>query len=157
MIKLWTDGSASPNPGRGGFAVLLEENGEVRPVVLGRDQKETTNIRMEGEALYEAMKYAGGEECAIYTDSQFWVNVITRWAPAWEKWGWRKADGKAPENGDIVKKDLEEFRRGKVNFVFVRGHMGTEFNEAADAWANKAREGERPDGVKFVEITPGEE
>ena len=50
MKILWTDGSASPNPGPGGFAVLEEKDGEVKPVVLGRD-KDTTNIRMEGLAM----------------------------------------------------------------------------------------------------------
>jgi ribonuclease HI len=30
-----------------------------------------------------------------------------------------------------------------VNLVWVRGHVGTELNEMADEWANKARLGER--------------
>lgn len=48
MKVLWTDGSVSPNPGPGGFAVLEIKNGEAIPVVLGRE-RETTNIRMEGQ------------------------------------------------------------------------------------------------------------
>ena len=60
MRILWTDGSASPNPGPGGYAVL--ENG--KPVALGRE-KESTNIRMEGLAMVAAIKYAGEEGCEI--------------------------------------------------------------------------------------------
>ncbi len=52
----YTDGSASPNPGPGGYAVI--ENGQ--PVALGSEDGDTTNIRMEGSALIAAMKLAGG-------------------------------------------------------------------------------------------------
>ena len=52
MMKVFTDGSAVPNPGSGGFAVIDATTGE--PVILGRAEK-TTNIRMEGEAMLAAM------------------------------------------------------------------------------------------------------
>ena len=136
MKILWTDGSASPNPGPGGFAVI--EDGQ--PVVLGRDD-DTTNIRMEGRALIAAMEYAGGEECEIHTDSEFWVNVATKWAPGWRAKGWRKASKGEIMNLDLVKKVDELYSRGGVKLVWVRGHVGTEQNELADEWANKAREG----------------
>ena len=61
MKILWTDGSAVPNPGPGGFAVIEVHDGRGEPVVLGRDD-ETTNIRMEGKALIAAIKYANGEK-----------------------------------------------------------------------------------------------
>ena len=54
MKILWTDGSASPNPGPGGYAVLEINGSEAAPVVLGRE-KDTTNIRMEGCAMIEAI------------------------------------------------------------------------------------------------------
>ena len=57
MKILWTDGSASPNPGPGGFAVI--ENG--KPVVLG-NETESTNIRMEGLAMIAPMENADAEE-----------------------------------------------------------------------------------------------
>ena len=58
-----TDGSASPNPGPGGFAVIEHS----KPVVLGSESGDTTNIRMEGHALIAAMELAGGEACQIYS------------------------------------------------------------------------------------------
>ena len=36
----------------------------------------------------------------------------------------------------------ELIRKGKVKLVWVRGHVGTEMNELADVWANRARRGE---------------
>ncbi|MBQ1298781.1 ribonuclease HI [Candidatus Saccharibacteria bacterium] len=139
MKILWTDGSASPNPGPGGFSVIEVNEGVGKPVVLGRD-KNTTNIRMEGMALISAIKYAGDEECEIHSDSEFWINVLTKWAPGWEKNGWKKKTGEI-KNLDLVKELYELYCRNSVKLVWVRGHVGTEFNEMADEWANKAREG----------------
>lgn len=138
MRTFFTDGSASPNPGPGGYAVI--EQG--RPVALGSETGETTNIRMEGMALIAAMKLAKGEECEIYTDSEFWVNVITKWAPGWAMKGWRKSGGPI-KNLELVQEAYELFNTSHVKLVWVRGHNGHDMNELADEWANRARAGER--------------
>jgi len=138
MIIYYTDGSASPNPGPGGFAVI--KNGV--PVVLGSEDGQTTNIRMEGRALIAAMTDAAGAECQIFTDSEFWINVITKWAPAWAAKGWKKKGGEI-KNLDLVQEAYELYGRSRATLTWVRGHEGDEGNELADEWANKAREGER--------------
>ncbi|MBR2997217.1 ribonuclease HI [Candidatus Saccharibacteria bacterium] len=135
MKILWTDGSAIPNPGKGGYAVL--ENGQ--PVALGREEN-STNIRMEAMALIAAMEYAGEEGCEIHTDSEFWVNVLTKWAAGWEARGWKKNKGEIA-NLELVKKAWKLYNKYNVKLVWTRGHVGTEMNELADEWANKAREG----------------
>lgn len=140
MKILWTDGSASPNPGPGGFAVLEEINHEIKPVVLGRE-KNTTNIRMEGLAMIAAIKYSDGEGCEIHSDSEFWINVLTKWAGGWERNGWKKTKGDI-KNLDIVKELYELYVANDVKLVWEKGHVGTEYNEMADEWANRAREGE---------------
>ena len=88
MISYFTDGSASPNPGPGGFAVI--KNGQ--PYMIGGeaadspvDRSNTTNIRMEAMALLTAMTDANGAPCQITTDSEFWINVLTKWAPTWQR------------------------------------------------------------------------
>lgn len=134
-LDLWTDGSASPNPGPGGFAVL--ENG--KPVALGREV-DSTNIRMEGLAMIAAIEYAAGEPCVIHSDSEFWINVLTKWAPGWERNGWRKKGGEI-KNLDIVKELYGLYTENPVKLVWVRGHAGTEQNELTDEWANRARQG----------------
>ena len=139
MIELWTDGSASPNPGPGGFAVIEMVNGSAKPVVLG-NEKNSTNIRMEGKAMIAAINYANGRECEIHSDSEFWINVLTKWASSWKKNGWKKKTGEI-KNLELVKELYELYETNSVKLVWVRGHVGTELNEMADEWANKARKG----------------
>lgn len=140
MQTYYTDGSASPNPGPGGFAVVSGGN----PVVLGSEPGggETTNIRMEGYAIMAALKHAEGKPCEIYTDSEFWINVITKWSLGWEANGWKKKGGEI-KNLDIVREVCPLYRSSQAKLVWVRGHVSDEGNELADHWANRAREGER--------------
>lgn len=134
MRRLWTDGSAIPNPGKGGFAVI--EGG--KPVLLGAENP-STNIRMEGLAICAAIEYAQGEKVEIWTDSEFWVNVINKWMRGWKERGWKKSNGTI-RNLDIVKKLDSLCENNLVEVKWVRGHSGIEMNEMADVWANKARE-----------------
>ncbi len=139
MKILWTDGSASPNPGPGGYAVLEVVGGEAWPVALGREAR-SSNIRMEGLAMIAAIKYAGEDGCEIHSDSEFWINVLTKWAPTWQTNGWKKKTGPI-KNLEIVQELYGLYCKYPVKLVWVRGHAGTEYNELADEWANKAREG----------------
>lgn len=134
MITYYTDGSCSPNPGPGGFAVIKN----MQPAVLGGD-RDSTNIRMEGRAIIAALKDADGAECQIFTDSEFWINVITKWSLAWEKNGWKKKGGEI-KNLDLVQEVYPLYRQSNATLVWVRGHVGDPGNELADEWANKARE-----------------
>ena len=127
MAHYYTDGSASPNPGPGGYAVILDG----KPVALGRE-KDSTNIRMEAQALIAAYKLAESGD-KISTDSEFWVNVVTKWAAGWRQNGWKK------KSGEI--NNLELLEKPDVTLEWTRGHVGTDGNEDADEWANKAREG----------------
>lgn len=138
MIIYYTDGSASPNPGPGGFAVIRGET----PVVLGSEKGETTNIRMEGKAIIAALHDATGEECTIYTDSEFWINVITKWSLSWEKNGWTKKGGEI-KNLDIVQEICPLYRMSRARLTWTRGHADDKGNILADEWANRARSGAR--------------
>ena len=151
MRKLWTDGSASPNPGPGGFSVIEDK----KPVAMGREDL-TTNIRMEGSAILEALKVLAGEEAEIWTDSEFWINVLTKWAPSWEKNGWKKKSGPIKNLG-LVKKVFKAYREANAKLVWVRGHNGTTENELADEWANKARENTSFPGLEILTVETSEE
>ena len=138
MTIYYTDGSASPNPGPGGFAVIKD----LKPHILGSEEGQTTNIRMEGKALIAAIQDAGDDSAEVYTDSEFWINVVTKWAPGWQARGWTKRGGEI-KNLDIVQELFELYTNSNVDLKWVRGHEGDEGNELADEWANKAREGVR--------------
>lgn len=136
MIIYYTDGSCSPNPGPGGFSVIKH----MKPAILG-SEADSTNIRMEGKAIIAALQDANGEPCKIHTDSEFWINVITKWSLAWEANGWKKKGG-VIKNLDIVQEVCPLYRTSKAELSWVRGHNNDEGNELADVWANKARAGE---------------
>lgn len=154
MKILWTDGSANPNPGPGGYAVIEEKDGKFFPVRLGSEAR-SSNIRMEGMAIGAAIRYADEEGCEIHTDSEFWKNVLEKWAPNWKRYGWAKkprrkdAEGKflpiSPENEiknlELVKAVYWFYRKYQPKIVWTRGHVGTSGNEMADRFANKARKG----------------
>jgi ribonuclease HI len=133
MITYDTDGSCEPNPGMGGYSVIKN----MKPALLG-GAPGTTNIRMEGEAIIAALKDAGGEECEIYTDSEFWIKVITIWSLPWEANGWKKKGGDI-KNLDLVQEVCPLYRSSSATLVWVRGHNEDPGNELADHWANEAR------------------
>lgn len=139
MLTYYTDGSASPNPGPGGFAVIQDG----KPVALGSEDGDTTNIRMEGFALMNALAVSGGKPCKIYTDSEFWINVLTKWASGWKANGWKKKSRGEIQNLDLVKDIYDLYIESQAELVWVRGHNDDVNNELADEWANKARKGER--------------
>lgn len=137
MKQYFTDGSASPNPGPGGYAVIDLETKE--PVALGKEAN-STNIRMEAMALIAAYKIAKPGD-KIMTDSEFWVNVVTKWAASWKSNGWTKKSGPI-KNLELVQELYELYLKNPdVILEWTRGHVGTEGNELADEWANKARAG----------------
>lgn len=139
MTIYYTDGSCSPNPGPGGFAVIKD----MKPAIVGHEL-DSTNIRMEGKALIAALADAGDNKVEIFTDSEFWINVITKWAPGWEAKGWKKKGGEI-KNLDIVQEVYPLFQKSNATLTWVRGHEGDAGNELADEWANRARE-KRLDG-----------
>lgn len=134
MLTYFTDGSCEPNPGAGGYAVIKA----MKPHILGA-APESTNIRMEGMALIAALRDAAGAECEIRSDSEFWINVLTKWAPTWKNNGWKKKGGEI-KNLDLVREMLPLYEDSKATLIWVRGHNKNEGNELADEWANKARE-----------------
>lgn len=85
-----------------------------------------------------ALKDAKGDVCQIHTDSEFWINVITKWAANWERNGWKKKGGEI-KNLDIVKELFPLYEASNATLIWVRGHNQDEGNELADHWANEAR------------------
>jgi ribonuclease HI len=119
----------------------------MQPALVGHELN-STNIRMEGSALIAALKDAGDVDCEIYTDSEFWINVVTKWAPGWKDKGWAKKGGEI-KNLELVKEAYELFVNSNAKLSWVRGHEGDPGNEMADEWANYARE-KRLDAVADV-------
>lgn len=143
-LTFYTDGSCWPNPGPGGWAVIERRidwagEDEYLPVAGGHDLL-TTNVKMEGVAIIEAMRLGLGEPTVIITDSLLWVDTITQWAPKWRENGWKKRDGEHVKNLSLVKQALTAYEAGDYTLQHVRGHQGIPGNEAADAYAEVQRQ-----------------
>ena len=134
MIVIYTDGGCSGNPGPGGWAFVVSENGEIREYKSGGDQS-TTNNKMELTAVINALEYAkanGERDVVILTDSQYVKNGITAWIHSWKKNGWRtssKAPVKNVEYWVTLDKLNDELN---VDWQWVKGHAGIAGNEECD-------------------------
>lgn len=130
----YTDGSASPNPGPGGFGVVqVDTEGNILSTYSSR-QDNTTNNEQEMKAiLYAACQgVLAKEDVLIYSDSAYAINTFSNWMYNWEKNGWVKGDGKTPENLEVVQAFFEVSKMIEVTFVKVKGHSKNLFNELAD-------------------------
>ena len=54
MIEIYTDGSCLTNPGNGGWAAIINDNGNIKKI--SGNEKKTTNNRMELLAPINALK-----------------------------------------------------------------------------------------------------
>jgi ribonuclease HI len=132
---VFTDGSSIPNPGPGGWGVVWVEDGEVREERHGQEAR-TTNNRMELTALIEAYRMLpAAAALLVFTDSRLCVDTITRWAPAWERRGWKRK-GEPLKNLDLVRELLRLHRAHPgCRLEWIAAHSGYRWNEYADALA----------------------
>jgi ribonuclease HI len=135
---VFTDGSATPNPGPGGWAAVYVVGGAVVAERSGA-HPDTTNNRMELQALIEGIELVPlGTHAVLHSDSQLAVRTVNEWAPAWEARGWRRKTGPV-ENLDLVKALLAALRaRPELEVRWIRAHVGHRWNEYADRLASRA-------------------
>jgi ribonuclease HI len=75
---------------------------------------------------------------AVYSDSNYLIKGMNEWLPSWVARGWRKRDGKAPDNRDLWERLRELAAQHAVTWHWVKGHSGNPGNEQADQSANRA-------------------
>ena len=128
MIDIFTDGSCIGNPGPGGWAAIIVENGGSRKV-HGSDEN-TTNNRMEVLAAIQGIEATpSGVDVRVHSDSSYLINTMTK--------GWKRN-----KNQDLwARLDFEVAKRN-VQWNWVKGHAGHPLNEKADRIANAEARGE---------------
>jgi len=137
-VQIYTDGACSGNPGPGGWAAILIDDG--REIELSGGEPLTTNNRMELMGPIEGLRSLAGRRTAeIYSDSAYVVNCFRdEWYRAWRKNGWRNSQKKPVENRDLWEALLGEVERHDVTWHKVAGHSGHPLNDRADALARAA-------------------
>lgn len=152
-LEIYTDGSSLGNPGPGGWGVFIIKNEELgikNDIELGGGEKNTTNNRMELQAVIEAFKYISTlkdqideiKKINIFADSNYVLLGITSWINNWEKNGWRTANKKEVLNQDLWKEliILVRIYGKKINWGKVKGHSGHIYNDKADEIATRYAE-----------------
>ncbi|MCX5615989.1 ribonuclease HI [Bombella sp. TMW 2.2559] len=138
-VDIWTDGGCKPNPGPGGWGVLLRCRGHERTMKGG--EADTTNNRMELTAAAVALETLT-RPCVVnlYTDSAYLRNGITRWHTGWVRRNWRNTAGDPVANMDLWRRILEAAKQHEVEWHWVKGHSGHEENDRVDQLATEGRE-----------------
>ncbi|WP_108879657.1 ribonuclease HI [Anderseniella sp. Alg231-50] len=133
-VTIYTDGACSGNPGPGGWGAILV-HGETRKELSG-GETETTNNRMELQAAIEALN-ALKRPCkvALYTDSVYVRDGITKWIKGWQRNGWRTAAKKPVKNAELWQALQAALQPHDIDWHWVKGHAGHPENERADELA----------------------
>jgi len=137
-VTIYTDGACSGNPGPGGWAAIVIDDGRERELSGG--ETSTTNQRMELRAALEGLRALGGRRTvALYSDSAYLVNCFRdKWHVRWRQNGWRNAQKKPVENRDLWEALIALAERHDVTWHKVAGHSGDPLNERADRLARAA-------------------
>lgn len=140
-VLLYCDGACSPNPGFGGWGVVLVAPARNATRELSGAEPDSTNNRMELRAAIEGLR-ALKRPCRvkITTDSEYLKNAFTAgWLKKWLSNGWKTAGRKPVLNVDLWQELMAAMEPHEVAWAWVRGHMGHPENTRADELAVQAR------------------
>ena len=142
MIKIYTDGACSGNPGPGGWGYVIVENGQI--FSNKGSESQTTNNRMELTAAIKALESARKDESLyLYTDSTYLQKGITEWIVNWKKNNWINSSKKPVSNKDLWIKIDQLNLELDIEWKWVRAHQSdnsddTFYNNMADELATGA-------------------
>ena len=141
---IYTDGSAHPNPGPGGFGVVVLDNNENLLYTYSKQCAEpVTNNEMELKAiLYSFLNYGINiNDCnlnvpIVYSDSNYCLQTFNDWMFKWANNNWIKSDKKVPENLELIQAYYNWYQKGhRIDLRKIKGHNGHLGNELADKLA----------------------
>jgi len=140
LVRIYTDGACSGNPGPGGWAAIVIDGDEEREISGG--EASTTNQRMELRAALEGLRsLEGPRRVALYSDSAYLVNCFRdKWYVRWQQNGWKNSQKRPVESRDLWEGLIALAARHDVAWHKVAGHSGDPLNERADRLARAAIE-----------------
>ncbi|WP_117234195.1 viroplasmin family protein [Vibrio maerlii] len=158
-VKIYTDGACDPNPGEAGTGLAVYENNQLSELWYGLYQSLGTNNTAELHGLHQSLllakeKLTLGHRVAIFCDSKYSIDCITKWATGWEKKGWKKPGGEI-KNLDIIKPTFALYQQiaSKITIHHVNGHVGIEGNELADRMSIVAVESREENLSRYANVT----
>ena len=137
MIKIYTDGACSGNPGIGGWGVVILINANY-PIFLNGGEIQTTNNQMELTATIKALKHFKEHQLiTLITDSKYVKDGIESWIDNWKKNGWKTASKKPVKNKELWLELDSQIAKHKITWEWIKGHAGDIYNERADFLARR--------------------
>ena len=137
MIEIYTDGSCLTNPGTGGGAAIINDDGKIKKI--SGNEKNTTNNRMELLAPINALRELNdNSEITIYTDSQYVKLGITEWINKWLNNNWQTSKKEDVKNKDLWVELYNLDKSLDIKWNWVKAHAGNPMNEEVDLMAKKA-------------------
>ncbi|MFL2534372.1 MAG: ribonuclease HI [Alphaproteobacteria bacterium] len=139
MIEVYTDGSCLGNPGKGGWAFLVNNEG----VISSRSgySIKATNNQMELTAAIKAIEFlVNHKEMSIYTDSNYLKNGITLWVTNWKKNNWKTASKNPVKNKELWERLDQLNYLKKIKWKWVKAHDTNKLNNEVDLLARQSAE-----------------
>ena len=134
MIKIYTDGSCLVNPGNGGWAAIIINNG--KKIKIKGSKKNTTNNQMELLAPIMALKkIPKGSKVQIFTDSKYVKSGITEWIINWKKNGWKTVNKTNVKNKELWTELDDLSSTFDIKWNWVKAHSFDDLNNEVDLLA----------------------
>ncbi len=135
-FHIFADGACSDNGKRNakaGFGVHVYKDPRYDMSVRLPLTEQQTNNRAELRAIQAALdlidqhdvKWSNGYTgYKIWSDSEYSIHCLTKWAPGWRRNNWKKSDGGLIQNIDLIKPIYERLMRmPRVTLQHVRAHQ----------------------------------
>lgn len=138
QVELFSDGWANPNPGPGGYGIILSCQWIKKEFLQGFTC--TTNNRMELLWVITWLsKLTKKSNVQVYTDSQYTINGIQKWwAQKWKENNWLRTKTQKAINYDLWEQLLKLVDQHEVKFTWVKWHNWHIENERCDELATQA-------------------
>ena len=129
MIKIYTDGACSGNPGPGGWGFVIIDGENTKSFSGSEDA--TTNNRMELTAAIKAIESVDiNKSIMLHTDSTYVQKGITEWIINWKKKNWITSNKKPVANKDLWLK-LDEYNVSRdITWTWVKAHQSGDSNDS---------------------------
>jgi ribonuclease HI len=136
IVKIYTDGACSGNPGAGGWAAVLIYNENEKEI--SGFEADTTNNRMELLACVKSLQELkkNNFKVEVYSDSSYLVNAINQdWIANWQKNGWKTSAKEIVKNQDLWNEIIKLNAVYKPTYIKVKGHADNKYNNRCDELA----------------------